>query len=398
MNTNQEQDAGVFYVKFDDRNEWNYEAAFVFKASESDTYLPSNSYSLEKGTILENSYINSSYARDWSSAIASVVFENGAYIISLNFEDETTIYSAIYEGEIEGMTVGSAKTLDMEECYFLFGEWYSDDAGNYYTQVTISDIDISDYNFEGLTQYHCLYVHSSYEYLNGYYPYLTAEEASAQNIVNYIEKDEDWTTCAVYDETGEPFYQGEYANFELYADTAMPNQDNNIVNFEATLPDGTICRGSKMGAIYGSATVSTEPVDNKIAVSSIDLELAMGGYYALTFHTLEGNLYIWFLCYSDTKLAGGAYVFDNDEDDPADMSFQGTYVVYGIDGDDSETEYNIESGTIGVVRPTTDGGTWTFQFKNVIARAENGSARNIGPLDSDGNPRVIISKTISGLE
>lgn len=395
LNTNQEQDAGVFYVKFDDRDEWNYDAAFVFKAGESDTYLPSNSYSLEDGTILSNSHINSSYARDWSSASASVVFEGSAYIISLNFEDENTVYSATYEGEIEGMAV--PKTLIMEECYFQVYLSPDDENGGYQGTVMITDVDVSTGNYEGMMQAHNLWVHSATEYLSGEYLFMTAEAAAAQGVTNYIEKDDfDSSYGALYDETGQMSYYGSYASFELYAGSLMPDKNINEISFQGTMGNGTICQGFFSGAIPTyQISVSTEPVDTPIYVSSIDA-FSMGGMYSLIFHTLDAELSILFICYAD-KFAAGKYVFSDDMDDPADMSFMGSYVTVPIDWAEEEKEYTIESGNIGVIRPTTDGGDWVFQFQDVIARADDGSARNLGPSNSEGLVNKI-TKPVSGLE
>ncbi len=60
---------------------------------------------------------------------------------------------------------------------------------------------------------------------------------------------------------------------------------------------------------------------------------------------------------------------------------------------DPDKDFEIESGRIGISK---SGNGYMFQFENVIARAEDGSAVNLGPVNGNsyGTQFTVVIKNL----
>jgi len=392
-----ERPAGEFFVGLND-TDWHYEGTLAFKAAETDTYLPSGHYSLAEGTILgdNNSSISGygyeapGYGYDWKSCEAEVALEDGLYYMDVNIETNAGKKFHIYfEGEIAKMPV---PTVVMIENPFIQVDFYEDGQGGYEGPFVIMD---ANPNKGPYTVVLSLWVHSETAYLNGEYLWMTAEEAAAAGVKNYIENSKNSSYGLTYGPDGPSdeylFFKSSY----IGAQTLMPSEDNNMFSIELVCENGTIYRTMYMGPLYGGGSVPSEPIIYPFySFSSAEVVNAMGPYISINFTTNGGLLTLHFYCNSDT-FGAGKYVYDPFGESP--MTFMGGYMEYAMDGGEDKS-FEINGGTIGVVAPSDiNGNKWTFQFKDVLGTVD-GRDVIFGELQDDGTYLCTPSvATIKGI-
>ncbi len=263
-----------------------------------------------------------------------------------------------------------------------------EDGGEYTGNVMVFD---ADPNAGPYSLMLCLWVHSETEYVNGEYKLMTAQEAAAAGVKNYVEIDESQSTCyCVVGEDGssDPM---DFKSLIMSAQTLMPQEDNNMVMIEAVGADGTIYRAAYQGALYGGggSDVPTEPIPYPFYNFSSASGMSMGPYTMIELQTSSGPVNLNFVGKLDSMEFGpGAYTFCTPDDmtDETEMIFQGGFTQYAMDAVSEDKRFEIVSGKIGVVAPSdANGNKWVFQFQNVYAKAEDGMTFIFGELQDDGS-------------
>ena len=372
---------GEFYVKLNDAD-WNYEIVFDFQASADAAYLPSNTYSMDWGTLLPKTGLTGYYGAPTADALTEceieVMFENNVYTIEANaVGDNGTKFHIVYEGKIENMP----EVVVIESVYPQV-DWY-DTAG----QVVLLDVPVEQMeNFQWCASLVIGTESVSMPYVNGFFPGVPTDGY-------YL----DANSCTVMNQTGggEPDYAMVVPDKSFISFmSVMPEQDLNQIDFQlvaTSMTDGVtkVYVGSYMGPLYGGGGVSTDPVDYPLyGVNEAKVVKHEGNLYQISFTNLNGPLTINF--YADT-FGAGAYHFD--ANGGSEKTFNGSFTRLGVEWDEEDTVFEIESGSIGVVK---QGDAYMFQFDNVIARAADGSAVNLGPVNGNAY-ETQFTVTIEGL-
>lgn len=372
---------GEFYVKLNTES-WNYEIVFDFLASADAAYLPSNTYSMEWGSLLPKTGLTGYYGAPTADALTEceieVMFENNVYTIEANaVGDNGTKFHIVYEGKIENMP----EVVVIESVYPQV-DWY-DTAG----QVVLLDVPVEQMeNFQWCASLVIGTESVSMPYVNGFFPGVPTDGY-------YL----DANSCTVMNQTegGEPDYAMVVPDKSFISFmSVMPEQDLNQIDFQlvaTSMTDGVtkVYVGSYMGPLYGGGGVSTDPVDYPLyGVNEAKVVKHEGNLYQISFTNLNGSLTINF--YADT-FGAGAYHFD--ANGGSEKTFNGSFTRLGVEWDEEDTVFEIESGSIGVVK---QGDAYMFQFDNVIARAADGSAVNLGPVNGNAY-ETQFTVTIEGL-
>lgn len=362
---------GEFYVKLNDAS-WNYEIVFDFQTAADAAYLPSNLYSLADGTLLPKTGLSGYYGAPSADALTAceieVMVENGVYAIEANaVGDNGTKFHIVYEGQIENMP----EVIMLEQIYAQVS-WYETSGMVILSDVPATNMEemMASFNWCGALS---LESGTSMEYLNGFFPGEPTEDAT------YIDTENSSiqfrSVPGAEPEAGMIIREKSFVNVM----TVMPDQDLTLIEFQLMSMDMNgvkkVWVGSFMGPLYGSS-VSTDPVDFPVyGVKNANLEKHEGNLYQITFGTLSGPLTINF--YAE-EFAAGAYHFD--ANGGSEKTFNGSFKRLGLDWDEEDTVFEFESGAIGVAK---QGDGWMFQFENVIARAADGSALNLGPVEGN---------------
>lgn len=372
---------GEFYVKLNTES-WNYEIVFDFLASADAAYLPSNTYSMEWGSLLPKTGLTGYYGAPTADALTEceieVMFENNVYTIEANaVGDNGTKFHIVYEGKIENMP----EVVVIESVYPQV-DWY-DTAG----QVVLLDVPVEQMeNFQWCASLVIGTESVSMPYVNGFFPGVPTDGY-------YL----DANSCTVMNQTGgeEPDYAMVVPDKSFISFmSVMPEQDLNQIDFQlvaTSMTDGVtkVYVGSYMGPLYGGGGVSTDPVDYPLyGVNEAKVVKHEGNLYQISFTNLNGPLTINF--YADT-FGAGAYHFD--ANGGSEKTFNGSFTRLGVEWDEEDTVFEIESGSIGVVK---QGDAYMFQFADVIARAADGSAVNLGPVNGNAY-ETQFTVTIEGL-
>lgn len=381
---------GEFYVKLND-DAWHYEIVFDFQAASDAAYLPANTYSFDWGTLLSNTMIND-YVNDpynpyitLSECEIDVMFEDNVYTIEANaVGNNEKVYHIVFEGSIVNMP----EVVELGQVYAQFG--WDPDFG--WGQMVLADVPLTNIEelFATFKWYALFDFHSQMEYPNNFYELMSYDEVDATGATDFISTDESYVMYRddVYSEPMDAKFAGGKSFVDFMS--LMPADDNNMIQFQLVSEDGSkVWVGSYMGPLYGGGSVSTDPVDYPIyGVTAATLLSHEGNCYQIRFATLGGPMTINF--YTDT-FGGGAYHFD--ANGGSDKTFNGAYIEYAMDMGDDKV-YTFESGSIGIVAQSD--GSYLFQFDNVIGRAADGSAVNLGPVNGVGY-QTSFTTTISGL-
>lgn len=374
-----------FYVKLNTES-WNYEIVFDFLAGADAAYLPSNTYSMEWGTLLPKTGLSGYYGAPTADALTEceieVIFEDNVYTIEANaVGDNGTKFHIVYEGKIENMP----EVVMLEQVYAQVS-WYETSG-----MVILSDVPATNMEemMASFTWCGALFLESgtSMEYLNGFFPGVPAEDAT------YIDTDNSSVMYrTVADSEPESAMIVRDKSF-VSVMSVMPDQDLNQIDFQLVTMsmDGVqkVWVGSYMGPLYGGGGVSTDPVDYPLyCVNEAKVVKHEGNLYQISFTSLSGPLTVNF--YAET-FGAGAYYFD--ANGGSEKTFNGSFTRLGVEWDEEDTVFEIESGSIGIVK---QGDAYTFQFDNVIARAADGSAVNLGPVNGNAY-QTQFTVTIEGL-
>lgn len=372
---------GEFYVKLNTES-WNYEIVFDFLAGADAAYLPSNTYSMDRGTLTSKTGLTGYYSAPTADALTEceieVMFENNVYTIEANaVGDNGTKFHIVYEGKIENMP----EVVVIESVYPQV-DWY-DTAG----QVVLLDVPVEQMaNYKWCASLVIGTESASMPYVNGFFSGVPTDGY-------YL----DTNSCIVMTPTGgeEPDYAMVVPDKSFISFmSVMPDQDLNQIDFQlvaTSMTDGVtkVYVGSYMGPLYGGGGVSTDPVDYPLyGVNEAKVVKHEGNLYQISFTNLNGPLTINF--YADT-FGAGAYHFD--ANGGSEKTFNGSFTRLGVEWDEEDTVFEIESGSIGVVK---QGDAYMFQFDNVIARAADGSAVNLGPVNGNAY-QTQFTVTIEGL-
>lgn len=376
---------GEFYVKLNDAD-WKYEIVFDFQASADAAYLPSNTYSMDWGTLLPKTGLNGYNGVPTADALTEceieVMFEDNVYTIEANaVGDNGTKFHIVYEGKIENMP-----EVVMIEPVYPQVSWYETSGSLMLTDVPVTDVEAM-YGTFGFCA--ALYLESgtSMEYLNGFFSGIPSEDETyidsynSQFMYRTVAGGEPEVAMIVPDKS--------FVNVM----SVMPDQDLNQIDFQLVTMsmDGVqkVWVGSYMGPLYGGGGVSTDPVDYPLyGVNEAKVVKHEGNLYQISFTNLNGPLTINF--YADT-FGAGAYHFD--ANGGSEKTFNGSFTCLGVEWDEEDTVFEFESGSIGVVK---QGDAYMFQFDNVIARAADGSAVNLGPVNGNAY-ETQFTVTIEGL-
>lgn len=372
---------GEFYVKLNDAD-WKYEIVFDFQASAEAAYLPSNTYSMDWGTLLPKTGLTGYNGAPTADALTEceieVMFEDNVYTIEANaVGDNGTKFHIVYEGKIENMP----EVVVIESVYPQV-DWY-DTAG----QVVLLDVPLEQMeSFQWCASLVIGTESASMPYVNGFFSGIPTDGY-------YL----DTNSCTVMNQTGgeEPDYAMVVPDKSFISFmSVMPDQDLNQIDFQlvaTSMMDGVtkVYVGSYMGPLYGGGGVSTDPVDYPLyGVNEAKVVKHEGNLYQISFTNLNGPLTINF--YAET-FGAGAYHFD--ANGGSEKTFNGSFTRLGVEWDEEDTVFEIESGSIGVVK---QGDAYMFQFDNVIARAADGSAVNLGPVNGNAY-QTQFTVTIEGL-
>lgn len=368
---------GEFYVKLNDTN-WNYEVALDFQGPADAPYLYPNTYSLADGSLLSSTSISGYYGAPTTDALASCVaevsMEGKIYTIDVTAEGTNGVkFHMVYEGEIENMP----ELVVVEPVYATF-DWYPG-----LGQLVLCDSP----DMYASTFYAVLMVSSpeSVEYLHtAFIPGANANDEIPECF------DLESSGCYLNVVSGEPEMVAFAPGSFLDVMTLMPDQDMNLLSFQLKSTDGKkIYAGTYQGPLYGGGAVSTDPVDFPVyGVTDAEVTGKTDSAVEISFATLSGPMQI---CFNTSSFGPGAYEFS---ETGGNNTFTGAFMVLGIDWDEPDVMYTFESGRIGVI--AQGDGSYTFQFDNVIARAEDGSAKNLGPVTGDAYQTTFTVK-ITGL-
>lgn len=376
---------GEFYVKLNDAD-WKYEIVFDFQASADAAYLPSNTYSMDWGTLLPKTGLTGYNGVPTADALTEceieVMFEDNVYTIEANaVGDNGTKFHIVYEGPIQNMP-----EVTVIETIYSQLDWMGN-AGS----LILCDVPTSNAEEMFATCGWCaaLYIGSNteMEYLNGFCPGAPSSEddliLDSQSMVIY-------RTVAGAEEPDYGMIVSDKSFLNIM--TEMPAQDLNQIDFQLVTMsmDGAqkVWVGSYMGPLY-SSSVSTDPVDYPLyGVNEAKVVKHEGNLYQISFTNLNGPLTINF--YADT-FGAGAYHFD--ANGGSEKTFNGSFTRLGVEWDEEDTVFEFESGSIGIVK---QGDAYMFQFADVIARAADGSAVNLGPVNGNAY-ETQFTVTIEGL-
>lgn len=376
---------GEFYVKLNTES-WNYEIVFDFLAGADAAYLPSNTYSMEWGTLTPKTGLTGYYGAPTADALTEceidVMFEDNVYTIEANaVGDNGTKFHIVYEGQIENMP-----EVVMIESVYPQVSWYEKSGS-----LVLADVPATDMETMYATFGFCaaLYLESgtSMEYLNGFFSGIPSED---ETYIDSYNSQFMYRTVA----GGEPEVAMIVPDKSFVSVmSVMPDQDLNQIDFQLVTMsmDGVqkVWVGSYMGPLYGGGGVSTDPVDYPLYdVNEAKVVKHEGNLYQISFTNLNGPLTINF--YADT-FGAGAYHFD--ANGGSEKTFNGSFTRLGVELDEEDTVFEFESGSIGVVK---QGDAYMFQFDNVIARAADGSAVNLGPVNGNAY-ETQFTVTIEGL-
>lgn len=374
---------GEFYVKLNNAD-WSYEIVFDFQAGAEAAYLPSNNYSLEWGTLLPKTSISGYYGNPTADVLTAceidVMLENNIYHIDANaVGDNGTKFHIVYEGPIENMP----EVVQLGQIYPQIS--WMDTSG----MVVLADVPATNMELmmEEFTWCGSLFLETetSMDYLNGFFSGMPAESDGVIDFSNSV---------VMYRDTPgiEPAY-GMIVPEKSWISvlSAMPDQDINEIAFQlVTMSDEEtkIFVGSYQGPCYGGG-ISTEPIEYPLyGINEAELKAHDGNHYQIVFHTLNGPLTIDF--YAD-PFGAGVYTFD--ANGGTNNTFSGRYLRWGVEVTDPDKDFEIESGRIGISK---SGNGYMFQFENVIARAEDGSAVNLGPVNGNsyGTQFTVVIKNL----